>query len=97
MKVRLLPSAVRDLDEIDAHVTVNFGSAIADRTLDRLFATFQRLAEFPNIGEIRTDVTTRPIRFFLTKPYWIAYEPGEPFTIHRVYHAARDLARLPKS
>jgi plasmid stabilization system protein ParE len=46
------------------------------------------------MGVARPDVMPDPFRFFLERPYWIVYEPGEPLLIHRVFHAARDLNRL---
>jgi plasmid stabilization system protein ParE len=64
------------------------------RTYAKLFKTFELLAEFPEIGRPRRDVTELPVRFFLTKPYWIVYRDGTPLVIHRVYHAARGLSEI---
>jgi plasmid stabilization system protein ParE len=97
MNVRILPAAIQDLDEIDSYLGQNFGPSTAGQVSAKLFHTFQLLEDFPDLGRPRQDVTSRPIRFFLVKPYWILYEPGNPLIIHRVFHAARDLARLPQS
>jgi plasmid stabilization system protein ParE len=94
MTVRVLPSAYRDLDEIDSWVFEQFGSSFASKTQTKLLSTFELLAEFPEMGRRRPDVDKRPVRFFLLKPYWIVYEPGTPLVIRRVYHSARDLRRL---
>lgn len=94
MKVQLLPSAQQDLREIERWVTENFGSNFADRTYARLFKTFRLLADFPEMGRPRRELTDRPVRFFFVKPYWIVYQPGSPLLIHRIYHAARDLNRI---
>jgi plasmid stabilization system protein ParE len=67
---------------------------LADRTQDKLYATFDLLPGFPHMGQLRPDVELRPVRFFLLNPYWVVYQPGTPLLIHRVYHAARDLNRL---
>ena len=94
MKVQLLPSAQQDLREIEGWVTENFGSNFADRTYARLFKTFRLLADFPEMGRPRRELTDRPVRFFLQKPYWIVYETGSQLMIHRVFHAARGLNRI---
>jgi len=94
MKYRVLPDAQADLEEIDDWVLENFGPAFADQTQGKLYGTFEILTNFPHMGQMRPDVTSHPVRFFSLKPYWIVYETGTPLLIHRVYHSARDLARL---
>jgi plasmid stabilization system protein ParE len=94
MRVQLLPSAQRDLREIEVWVTENLGAGFTARTYAGFFKTFQLLADFPEMGRPRGDLTDEPLRFFLRKPYWIDYQPGSPVLIHRVYHAARDLNRM---
>jgi plasmid stabilization system protein ParE len=94
MKVQLLPSAQQDLREIEAWVTENFSADFANRTYARLFKTFRLLADFPEMGRTRRELTDRPVRFFLRKPYWIVYEPGQQLMIHRVFHAARGLDQI---
>jgi plasmid stabilization system protein ParE len=69
MSVRVLPSAYRDLGEIDSWVLEHFGPSFASKTSDRLFSTFATLADFPDLGRRRPDVDKRPVRFFLLKPY----------------------------
>jgi plasmid stabilization system protein ParE len=94
MTVAILPSAQQDLREIELWVTENFGEDFADRTYARMFKTFRLLADFPELGRPRRDLTELPVRFFISKPYWIVYQPGSPLLIHRVYHAARDVRRI---
>ncbi len=94
MKFRVLPHAQRDIHEIDDWVLENFGPVFAERTEARLYGTFALLADYPQMGIVRIDVSKRSVRFFCLKPYWIVYKPGAPLEIHRVYHSARDLARL---
>jgi len=96
MKYRVLPNAQQDLREIDNWVFENFGIDFANETEANLHNTFDLLADFPEMGSLRHDVTRTPKRFFLLKPYWIVYEPGTPLLIHRIYHSARDLHRLGK-
>jgi len=96
MKYRVLPRAQQDIREIDDWVLENFGPAFADRTEADLYSTFDLLSDYPQMGNARPDVDRRAVRFFLLKPYWIVYKPGAPLEIHRVYHSARDLARMGK-
>jgi plasmid stabilization system protein ParE len=91
---RLLPAAISDLADIDLWSLEHFGSTVADKTQNRFFTTFELLAESPHLGRERADVTSRPVRFFFLKPFWIVYEPSVPLLIHRVFHAARDLSRI---
>jgi plasmid stabilization system protein ParE len=94
LKYRVLADAQQDIREIDDWVVEHFGPDFADKTQDRLYGTFGRLAEFPQLGQLRPDLEGRPVRFLSLKPYWIVYQPGTPLLIHRIYHAARDLNRL---
>jgi len=81
MRVRVLPSALADLDAIDIYLTREFGSSAASATRARLLNTFQLLADFPALGRPRSDVTAKPVRFFLRRPYWIVYQATEMLVI----------------
>ena len=91
MTVNVLPSAWRDLTEIDEWVTENFGYTYARRTYALLRKTFLLIAISPQMGRERPDLTHLPLRFYFVKHYWIVYQPGSPLVVHRVIHAARDL------
>ena len=97
MKFRTLKSALYDLDEIEAWVTEHFGPSFAFDTENELFKTFERLADFPEMSVAKPEIDRPSVRFFLHRPYWISYSPGEPLLIRRVYHAARDLHRIGRS
>ena len=94
MKLRILPAALEDLDDIYAYVLEHFGKSFAEKTQAKLFESFDLIAKFPGLGHQRPDVTNKPVRFLLLKPYWVAYELTTSLVVHRVYHAARDLARF---
>jgi plasmid stabilization system protein ParE len=94
LKYRVLPAAQQDIHDIDDWVFEHFGPDFADRTMDKLYDTFEPLTEFPQMGRLYPDIESRPVRFLALKPYWIVYQPGAPLLIHRIYHAARDLNRL---
>ena len=94
MKIKVLPAALLDLEQIEIYLTDEFGASAASATQAKLLDAFRLLANFPALGRARPDVTAKPVRFFLQRPYWIVYEPGAQLMIHRVYHAARDLTRI---
>ncbi|HEX4155929.1 MAG TPA: type II toxin-antitoxin system RelE/ParE family toxin [Acidobacteriaceae bacterium] len=94
MTLRILPAALADLKDIDNWTAERFGEAIASRVQDDLFTTMQLLADFPQMGRTRPDVTGRPVRFFSHWPYWIIYSMGSPLRVHRILHAVQDLPRL---
>ena len=88
------PTPSRIIHDIDDWVFEHFGPDLADRTQAKLYDTFDLLTEFPQMGHLRPDIESRPVRFLAVSPYWIVYQPGTPLLIHRIYHAARDLNRL---
>ncbi len=94
MNYRVLPDAQADMQDIDDWVFENFGADFAERTQLKFYEIFERLTEFPQMGQVRLDIESRSLRFLSLKPYWIVYQPGTPLLIHRIYHAARDLNRL---
>jgi plasmid stabilization system protein ParE len=94
MRFRVLHGALDDIDELTSWVEEHHGLSFALSTRGDIFATFDLLTKFPHLGRVRPETTNRPVRFFLLKPYWIVYEPGDPLLIHRVLHGARDLSRL---
>jgi len=88
------PTPSRIIHDIDDWVFEHFRPDLADRTQAKLYDTFDLLTEFPQMGHLRPDIESRPVRFLALSPYWIVYQPGTPLLIHRIYHAARDLNRL---
>jgi plasmid stabilization system protein ParE len=94
VKFKVLPRAQNDIDAIDDWVIENFGVPFANKTIAQLYDTFERLTAFPQMGSVRPDIDRRHVRYFLLKPYWIVYQSGTPLLVHRVYHSARDLARM---
>jgi plasmid stabilization system protein ParE len=94
MKYLLLAAAYHDLDAIDAWITSNFGTNASLKAQRRLFETFELLADHPGMGIARPELTTRPVRFFVSTQNWIIYQPGSPTLIHRIFPAARDIETL---
>lgn len=59
-----------------------------------LDAALLRLAEFPNLGHLREELTDRPYRFWRVHSYMIIYRTDvSPPKVARVLHGARDIAR----
>ena len=55
----------------------------------------QRLAAFPNIGHLRTDLTDEPLRFWCVYSYLIVYRPEQrPLEVIAVVHGARDVEKV---
>jgi len=65
----------------------------ADRLECDLFDACQRLADKPDLGHFRRDLTDKPVRFFAVRgTYLIVYDPSsEPLAVLRALHGARDV------
>ena len=58
----------------------------------RFLEIFNLLAENPNVGHYREDLTTRPVRFFPVYSYLVVYlADTNPVQIVRVLGGAQDL------
>jgi toxin ParE1/3/4 len=87
VKFRLVPRAVRDLEEIRAYIDVDDASS-AVRVIERLIQSFELLATRPEIGR---PVVGRPVREWSVPrlPYLIPYVVRDDIVILRVYHTRR--------
>ena len=66
--------------------------SVAQSFLDALFAAMDNLAEFPELGHLRDDLTDKPVKFWPFKwHYLIVYQPKSPVEIVRVLSGFRDL------
>ena len=89
---RLTPDAVADLFEIWSHIAPH-NLVAADRLETEILAACQRLAELPDLGHFRKDLTDKPVRFFPVRgTYLIVYDPtADPLPVLRILHGARDV------
>ena len=56
-----------------------------------IYHAIQALIPFPHQGHRRTDLTSRPLRFWRVRDYLIAYAPDEkPLWVIAVMHGSRD-------
>lgn len=93
-RVLRTPQALADLDEIWSYIAKRNLSA-ADRLLDRLYARFQKLAEYPDSGERQPLLRNGDYRRIVEGNYVIYYvSKDSDVTIVRVLHAARDESEL---
>jgi plasmid stabilization system protein ParE len=92
---RLTPKAEEDFFTIWTYIAPNNLGA-ADLLEAELFEACQRLADKPDLGHFRRDLTERPVRFFtVRRTYFIVYDPAsEPLEVLRVLHGARDVSWL---
>jgi plasmid stabilization system protein ParE len=86
----LHPDALADLSEIWELIAAD-SLDTADRVLEEIHEAIRALVLFPQMGHIRADLTSRPIRFHLVRKFLIAYAPGEkPLLVVAVLQGGRN-------
>ena len=90
---RLTPAAADDLFGIWAYIAKQNLSA-ADRLEFGLLEACQQVADRPDLGHWRHDLTNKPVRFFTVRgTYLIAFDPASvPLEVVRIFHGAQDVA-----
>jgi antitoxin ParD1/3/4/toxin ParE1/3/4 len=84
------PEAEVDLIEIWDFIAEDSVDA-ADRVRDDIFAAIRRLVRTPNQGHRRSDLTSRPLRFWRVYDYLTAYVPEQdPLLVVAVLHGRRN-------
>lgn len=80
-------AARRDLDQLFGYLErQNVRAAIV--LYDEMIEAMSRLAEFPNTGHFRADITERELRFWTVRRWHIVYDPmTRPIEIVRVVAA----------
>jgi plasmid stabilization system protein ParE len=94
----LAPQAARDLIQIWRYIKKESSQETADRVESVIRGKFAYLADFPQAGHWRRDLTTAEVRFLASYSYLIVYRPdATPLEIVAILHAHRDVAKiLPK-
>jgi antitoxin ParD1/3/4 len=86
----LHPDAVKDLEEIWEYIAADSLDA-ADRVREEIYDAIRSLVPFPYVGHVRSDLTSRPLRFQTIRDYVIAYAPAEkPLAVVAVLHGRRN-------
>lgn len=93
MKIRRLPRAIRDVDDIWLHIASD-DPAAATRMVERLAAGVARLADFPESGRARPEIGA-DARSIVVGRYLVLYRiAGEFVEIVRVIHGAREITGM---
>lgn len=96
----LHPDALADLDEIWEFIATDNPGA-ADRVLGEVHEAIRAIVPFPQLGHIRSDLTSRPLRFHPVRDFLISYALDEkPLVVLVVLHGRRDprvIAALPRT
>jgi len=94
---RFTPQAEADLFDVWSYIAPDSPEA-ADRVENAIYEACALLAEGPLRGQTRTDLTSRPLRFWTVQrypTYIVVYDPAtSPLQIIRILHGKRDLKRL---
>ena len=94
----LAPQTARDLVQIWRYIRKESSEETADRVESVIRSKFVYLADFPQAGHWRSDLTAAEVRFLAVYSYLIVYRPEtKPLQIVAILHAHRDVAKiLPK-
>jgi antitoxin ParD1/3/4/toxin ParE1/3/4 len=92
---QLTENAILDIDAIWLYLLEKEDMETADRIVTELFKGFYKLADIPNSGHRRADLTNRKVLFYRVFSYLVIYEPGSnPLQILGVLHGKRNVARI---
>ena len=90
------PEARLDLLEIWEYIARDDLDA-ADQVEQEIRLAVLQLARNPELGHLRRDLTSQPVRFWRVYSYLIIYDPAaRPLEIVRVLSGYRDVAELLK-
>jgi plasmid stabilization system protein ParE len=86
----LHPEAYNDLEAIREYIAEDNPTAAAHVIVD-IFDAIRDLVPFPRKGHPRIDLTSRPLRFWRTRDYLIAYAyQARPLWVVAVLHGSRN-------
>ncbi len=92
---QLTEDAILDIDAIWLYLLERSCLETADRIVTESFQHFYKLAEIPNSGHPRPDLTSRAVLFSRVYSYLVIYQPQSgPLTILGVLHGKRNVARI---
>ena len=92
-RFKLSPEAAQDIREIWAYVAADSIQA-ARRLRLQILDACRRIADNPEIGHRRDDLTEKPVLFWPAGSYLIICAARKPVEIVRVLHSARDIPSL---
>ena len=93
-RYRISPPARQDLIDIRNFIAKD-NRAAARKVLARIRAACRMLAKRPQVGHLRADLASEPLRFWPVYSYLIIYRPNsKPIEVVRVLQAAADAERF---
>ena len=94
---RLSQLAQKDIEEIIDYLE-QISLKVVNIFIESTYATFDFLAENPEIGHTREDLTTHTVKFWKLKwHYLVIYKPTKPIKIIRILSSYRNISVLTKS
>lgn len=94
LEIRQSPAARRDLLDIWDYAARAAGAEKSDKLLEALYASYKRIAEYPEIGRQRPELASG-LRSYVAGSYVIFYEmSAHTVDIVRVVRAERDIDSL---
>ena len=96
MSARVTRTALARLDLLEIWLYIaEHDIPSADRIEHDIREAIKLLAERPEIGHSRRDLTDRPVKFWTVNDYMIVFDPAtHPVQIIRVLHGRRDIPEL---
>ena len=89
---QLSARAHQDIDEITLYIWKH-NPRSAKKWLDHIFSCFELLNRFPFLGRTRPDLTSKPLYFWPSGKYIVAYQVNTHIEIVRVLSTYRDLRK----
>jgi len=88
---KVSPEALDDSQLIADFIALDSVDA-AERVIDQFFETFEQLAAWPKTGHVRTDLTSKNVRFWPVGSYLVVYrDHSDGVQIVAVLHGSRDV------
>lgn len=95
-RFRFTPEAEAQLAEIVDFIAADSEDA-ALRVLRGVYEAVDNLAEMPEMGHVREDLTERPVKFWGIYSYLIVYDPASsPLSIVAILRGSRDVEQILK-
>jgi toxin ParE1/3/4 len=90
----LSPEALNDLELIRDFIAIDNANA-AERSVDQFFEAFEHLAVWAKSGHVRSDLTSKNVRFWPVASYLIVYrDHSGGIQIVAVLHGSRDVPNV---
>jgi toxin ParE1/3/4 len=89
---KLSSKALKDVAEIISYLHTHHTSAIANEMETRLLRAFRDIAQSPQMGHRRSDLTSKNVMLHYEHPYFIVFRRmKDRIQILRIAHKSRDL------